>query len=435
MTAEICLMNKMGVALAADSAVTIGGGNKIYNSANKLFALSKFHPVGIMIYGNAFFLRAPWETIIKLYREKLGRTEFERLDEYYNDFISFLTENEYDELTSAKEEDNYNIAVIEQIIENQHDEIMQVVKAFIDDHPETKQEDLQGITPELFRENIGGVLKSLESEDYIDGLSGGQLEFITNKYGDHIIHIIQQYFGEIIFYEQQNAELEHIVKQKLLKRFSNQSSGVVMAGFGKKNIYPVVIAHQIDGKIANQVKMSKITHDEIGAESNAGIYPFAQSEMVYSFLEGIDPEMETLSNNYLYETFHELSDIFIEQLEPVIKDGVNKEDLKSSIKSEFINVFDRYRETIESFRKREFTDPTLGILRSLPKGELAEMAEALVNLTSFRRKASGSLETVGGPIDVAVITKGDGFVWIKRKHYFDSDRNQHFYTNYFKEEN
>ncbi|MET3659609.1 hypothetical protein MKY15_19615 [Sporosarcina sp. FSL K6-1540] len=76
-----------------------------------------------------------------------------------------------------------------------------------------------------------------------------------------------------------------------------------------------------------------------------------------------------------------------------------------------------------------------GSLRSLPKGELAEMAEALVNLTSFRRKASGSLETVGGPIDVAVITKGDGFVWIKRKHYFDSDRNQQFYTNYFEEEN
>ena len=42
-------------------------------------------------------------------------------------------------------------------------------------------------------------------------------------------------------------------------------------------------------------------------------------------------------------------------------------------------------------------------------------------------------ETVGGPIDVAVISKGDGFVWIKRKHYFDRELNQHFFANYYKE--
>jgi hypothetical protein len=41
-------------------------------------------------------------------------------------------------------------------------------------------------------------------------------------------------------------------------------------------------------------------------------------------------------------------------------------------------------------------------------------------------------ETVGGPIDVAVISKGDGFVWIKRKHYFVPELNHHFFANYFK---
>lgn len=43
------------------------------------------------------------------------------------------------------------------------------------------------------------------------------------------------------------------------------------------------------------------------------------------------------------------------------------------------------------------------------------MAEALLSITSLKRKMSISLETVGGPIDVAVITKGDGFIWVKRK--------------------
>ena len=41
-------------------------------------------------------------------------------------------------------------------------------------------------------------------------------------------------------------------------------------------------------------------------------------------------------------------------------------------------------------------------------------------------------ETVGGPVDVAVISKGDGFVWINRKHYFKPELNAPFFKNYFK---
>ena len=60
MTVEIAVMNKMGVALAADSAVTINSGRKIFHSANKLFMLSKYHPVGVMIYTNLCSC-CPWD--------------------------------------------------------------------------------------------------------------------------------------------------------------------------------------------------------------------------------------------------------------------------------------------------------------------------------------------------------------------------------------
>ncbi len=69
----------------------------------------------------------------------------------------------------------------------------------------------------------------------------------------------------------------------------------------------------------------------------------------------------------------------------------------------------------------------------LPKDELAAMAESLVNLTSFKRRISMDEETVGGPIDVAVISKGDGFIWIKRKHYFDPKLNPGFLANYYQD--
>jgi hypothetical protein len=92
MTAEIALMNKEAIALAADSAVTMTTGSipKIFPSANKIFTLSKYHPVGIRIYGASSFMGVPWETIIKIYRSKLCRTSFPGLEGYAKDFMNFI---------------------------------------------------------------------------------------------------------------------------------------------------------------------------------------------------------------------------------------------------------------------------------------------------------------------------------------------------------
>ena len=69
MTAEIVIMNKEAVALAADSAVSLVTGpaenpQKIFTSANKIFRLSRNHTVAFMIYNNAAFLGIPWEPLI-----------------------------------------------------------------------------------------------------------------------------------------------------------------------------------------------------------------------------------------------------------------------------------------------------------------------------------------------------------------------------------
>lgn len=93
MTAEIAILNTHGVAIAADSAITLHFGEneqKIYNSANKVFALSKYHPVGIMIYNSASFMGIEWEIIIKEYRKTLGNKSCKTLFEYATNFLKFV---------------------------------------------------------------------------------------------------------------------------------------------------------------------------------------------------------------------------------------------------------------------------------------------------------------------------------------------------------
>ena len=59
------------------------------------------------------------------------------------------------------------------------------------------------------------------------------------------------------------------------------------------------------------------------------------------------------------------------------------------------------------------------ILRSVSKkGLLFD-----IYMTYLKRRISFAEGSVGGPVDVAVISKGDEFVWIKRKHNFNKELN------------
>ena len=90
MSAGICIMNKNAIALAADSAVTIGQHLAIHNSANKLFALSKVASIGVIIYSNAELMGIPMELIIKQYKSELRNKVFPNLSDYVTDFLQFL---------------------------------------------------------------------------------------------------------------------------------------------------------------------------------------------------------------------------------------------------------------------------------------------------------------------------------------------------------
>ena len=91
MTAEVVVINRLGVALASDSAasVLIGGRTKLYH-ADKLFMLSNVRPVAVMVYNSSSLLQVPWETIIKSFRTELGNTAYDTLEEYAAALIAYL---------------------------------------------------------------------------------------------------------------------------------------------------------------------------------------------------------------------------------------------------------------------------------------------------------------------------------------------------------
>ena len=60
---------------------------------------------------------------------------------------------------------------------------------------------------------------------------------------------------------------------------------------------------------------------------------------------------------------------------------------------------------------------------AMPFQDALDLGEFLVDLTIRLTRFMPGPPTVGGPIEVAGITKHEGFKWVKRKHYYQGDLN------------
>lgn len=97
-------------------------------------------------------------------------------------------------------------------------------------------------------------------------------------------------------------------------------------------------------------------------------------------------------------------------------------DLSNRVKATLANMGD----SIMTEARREHAIPMRRVLGVLPVDEMADLAETLINLQSLKEKVTKNSETVGGPVDVAIITKNEGLLWAKRKHFFEIDLNSRF---------
>ena len=52
-----------------------------------------------------------------------------------------------------------------------------------------------------------------------------------------------------------------------------------------------------------------------------------------------------------------------------------------------------------------------------------DLADFLVEISKKTSRFLPGPQIIGGPTDIAVITKHEGFKWIQRKHYYDYNLN------------
>jgi hypothetical protein len=425
MTAEIVILNKEAVALAADSAVT---GQKVFTSANKLFALSKYHPIGIMVYGNAQFMGVPWETIIKIYRKNVSKRKFPTLESHAKHFIKFLDDG--NPLFPYSVQVEYLRTAIRAYFSYIRSHIEKEVHSVYDKKGKIDDKEIKEIVSRIIENHFTKWAK----ENNIPTIPKSFNRSVIEKNSKMLDNTIKEIFEKLPLSQILINKLKKI-SGDLFSKFpksvrKEDTSGIVIAGFGDKETFPAVYSYDVEGMVYNKLKFRPHLDGKIDFDNTATIIPFAQGEMVFTFMEGVDPFYNDMTESYFSQLLDKYGEIFVDKIKGY-KDS-EKDKFKKNMKKVGKEMLREYRRGLKDYRNENYANPVVNVVSMLPKEELAAMAESLVSLTSFKRKVTLD-QTVGGPIDVAIISKGDGFIWIKRKHYFKSELNSQFFANYYSE--
>ena len=424
MTAEIAILNRNGIALAADSAVSIGASAqpKIYNTGNKLFSLSKRAPVGAMIYGNVLLTGTPWETVIKSFRQKLGAEVFETVSEYAEVLIGYIEETPA--LFSANQEQSeFEIHCLE-LYGYLRSQIEDRLRSRFEAGGEATDADVSAVVAEVLQEE----LLNIGDEESLENLPEGYGDDLVNRFSETAELAKRQVFEQLPLDDEATRSLRSLTIAWMERPLeaAELGTGLVVAGFGESEFVPALIELQVYGVMGGSLRRRTPDEHRISANNNAAVLPFAQREMVDLFMSGIDPELREVVDSTLLDLTDSLAGLLADAI------PVTESASLESLRSGGTELFETYHSYLRDYIQHFHIAPILDAVSVLPIDELGAMAETLVNLTSFKRRVTLDAETVGGPIDVAVISKGDGLVWIRRKHYFDPTLNHHFFANYFR---
>ncbi|MCY4369060.1 MAG: hypothetical protein OXF41_06480 [bacterium] len=418
MTAEVAILNREAVVMAADSALTLGGQvGKVYNSANKLFALSRLEPVAVMVYGGGSFEGIPWATVVKEHRRHLSLQTFDTVEQYAAEFIEYLSSLIHHmpvEFLQAR---------VRMRASWELDRLRKAVdRTLADEHGDGEQ-----VVGQVLMDQIESRLQRLEELDTGDGPGESVAARELDEAIDDWDTLVKRSLKGLPVTDRVRTNVRAMVCASLGNAvWGPASSGVVVAGFGRAQMFPALSLYLVDGVHAGRVRARQLEEIQIGWEDSAAICPFAQQDMVQTFMDGLHPDYPRALGEFVDETIK----LFAAHFGDRVKDAVSSDDYAALIDTmdrARLDIVEHFHSQLRDLLETQHSDPVMAVVDMLPKEELAEMAEALVNLTSLKRRVTPDDETVGGPVDVAVISKGDGLVWIKRKHYFAPEMNPRYF--------
>jgi hypothetical protein len=391
MTAEVVVMNTSAVAMAADTAMSIpyDTGTKTYTRARKLLPLHEAEPVAVMVWDAPGYYSLPWEVIVGEFRKKETRV-LNRLDEYVEAFFAFV-----DAEASRWAASDHEVALLAEVLDPEIELLQRLwnVRLNASDRPES-QPEIAAAAAEIGRAFAAASRRQYLAADRWTGRQAvelGQLDsHVRDRFQAGASGLWSNLDGSV------RRELVELGRERMVYLVGDEpgSSGLVFAGYGSNELFAQARVWRVNGRLADMTRRVERRRFGISPSLPSVIVPVAQEGVIHSFLNGLHPEVDLLVSDIVSNLAGQLGG----------------EALAREIKEQFDQQVSRRGDEVA--RAVEF----------LPPGDLAVVAGDLIRMTALRNRATMTADTVGGPIDVILLSRSDGFRWVEPADGFRIER-------------
>lgn len=423
MTALVGILNKKAAVMAADSAVTVTRGetSRIYNNMTKIFSLHKTDHVGLMLFNNIEFMGVPLSILIKIFKEQRSNHHFDTLHGYVDDFIDFLGKEKM--FQDNKMQHTYLFSEIgtyyDKVKSYAADEIQKTLSKIGD--RELTQGEISNLQREKLKEGIAAITEMVKEND-----KSPRFENYTFKkflaYAKEDIDVLMDLCKDEELPLDMREDWEKGIYEYLCSKVFYNGTGLVFVGYGNDEIFPSLIPIYISGIFDGNFRFCYSTNEEehINFDNASAIVPFAQTDVMMTVMKGISPALLDKVAEATADAVSQTKDKMIEAMKAV---EIDDETIAKLQEIELKEVSEKHEEQIQAFIQTEYVNGLVDTVEAFGVEDMANMAESLISITNLQRHITASEESVGGPIDVAVITRDDGFVWLKHNSWIPADLN------------
>lgn len=404
-------MNRQAIVLAADSAVTYGGGPDpvVTLEAEKILQLSP--TMAVMVYSRGDVLGRSWSHIAHAFSREMGDRVYESVTECAGAFFNFIDQNRqlFPETEERQELESLMKAAFLTVVNH--------ARTLRQQAPHQYESDETAFVSalDMYRAHLNQDENGTERAS-LDIFSDLTRERFYQLYADLLDPLIQEALGGFGMTPEIRDRLYDFAYQIATKpAFLEPYAGLVFAGFGEGDVFPVYSHHYASIMVDGIIKRAhdETTHVGVDDGPNAYLRTFAQAEMTHAFLRGVHPfmfEMMSAMNMVTNEAAAEAA-LHAAGLDTDTRDAVMahmRESALPRLGGEFIHA-------AQSMSQEEFINPFISVVAASGKKQLAETSKALVELNILKSDLHQAQTGVGGEVDVAMISRTGGFEWYAKK--------------------
>jgi len=417
MTSQLILGNGFGVAVASDSAVTMGNPGRTYEDAEKIHPLADPHRLAVLQSGGVNLLGMPVGVLLEDWKNSLGGRQ-RTVEGYRDNFLSWLQDN-LDNWTTSTDRDGNTWWALNAELED----LWAVIEEAVSPIPEERhlEEALR-----IIKEQTEEFSKFMIFDNELFAMADEILDRLSQEGEDGrppLSGLVEKWFGKFSS-DEINQEVHEFFKV-LFGRVTTvpgaSRTALAFVGYGANDLLPRMSGLWLYGAIGNHVCHSpwKIRKAEAWGSSYVMILPLAQRDMIDLVLFGYDASLQediikaTYERSARKESKPDDPSVTTGDDDTLADRGDGEDQYDPAIPEEDWQA--KMMETTKDIAWERSGKRAYRTLAGLPLSSLANAAGSLVTIQNLKQNIRGELPTVGGRINVATITLSEGFQWVYRQ--------------------